>query len=50
MSYVIAVPEMLVAAASDVAGIGSSMSQANAAATASTTAVAPAAEDRRRRR
>jgi hypothetical protein len=34
MSYVVAVPEMLAAAASDVAGIGSSLSEANAAAAA----------------
>ena len=45
MSYVIAVPETLMAAASDVADIGSSLSQANSAATASTTALVPAAED-----
>ena len=45
MSYVIAAPEMLAAAAADVAGIGSSLSDANASATASTTAVVAAAED-----
>jgi triacylglycerol lipase len=45
MSYVIAAPEMLAAAAADVAGIGSSLNAANAAATARTTAVIAAAED-----
>jgi hypothetical protein len=44
MSYVIAAPEML-AAAADVAGIGSSLSVANAAAAASTTGILVAAED-----
>jgi hypothetical protein len=34
MSYVIAAPDMLEAAAADVAGIGSSLSEANAAAAA----------------
>ncbi len=42
MSYVIAAPELLAAAASDVAGIGSSLSAANAAATAPTTSVVAA--------
>src|SRR5277367_376115 len=45
MLYVIAAPEMLVAAASDVAGIGSSISTATAAAAGSTTGVAAAAGD-----
>jgi len=45
MSYVIAAPEMLAAAAADMAGIGSSLNAANAAATAPTTAVIAAAED-----
>ncbi|MGO8940672.1 MAG: PE domain-containing protein [Mycobacterium sp.] len=45
MSYVIAAPEMLAAAAVDVAGIGSSLSEANAVAAASTTRVITAAED-----
>jgi triacylglycerol lipase len=45
MSYVIAAPEMLAAAAADVAGIGSSLSEANAAAAARTTGVLAAAED-----
>ena len=37
MSYVLAAPDMLTASAADVAGIGSSLSEANAAAAASTT-------------
>ncbi len=45
MSYVIAAPEILAAAAADVAGIGSSLDAANAAATGRTTAVIAAAED-----
>ena len=45
MSYVIAAPEMLAAAAADVAGIGSSLSAAHAVAAAPTTAVIAAAED-----
>ena len=45
MSYVIAAPELLAAAASDVAGIGSSLSAAHSAAAPSTTAVIAAAED-----
>ena len=45
MSYVIAAPDMLAAAAADVAGIGSSLNEANAAAAASTTKVIPAAAD-----
>ncbi len=39
MSFVIAAPEMMTAAASDLAGIQSALSEANAAATARTTAV-----------
>jgi len=45
MSYVIAAPEMLAAAAADVAGIGSSLSEANAAPATQTTGVLAAAED-----
>jgi len=45
MSYVITAPDMLAAAAVDVAGIGSSLSEANAAAAASTTKVIPAADE-----
>ena len=45
MSYVIAAPDMLAASAADVAGIGSSLSEANTAAAASTTRVIAAAED-----
>jgi hypothetical protein len=45
MSYLIAAPEMLAAAAADVAGIGSSLSAAHVAAGLSTTAVIAAAED-----
>jgi len=45
MSYVIAAPEMLAAAAADVAGIGSSLSEANAAAATQTAGVLAAAED-----
>ena len=45
MSYVITVPDTLAAAAADVAGIGSSLSEANSAAAAPTTAVVAAAED-----
>ena len=45
MSYVITAPEVLAAAAAEVAGIGSSLNGANAAATARTTAVVAAAED-----
>ena len=39
MSYVIAAPEMMAAAATDLGNIGSSLSEANAAAAASTTGV-----------
>jgi hypothetical protein len=45
MSYVIAAPDMLAASAADVAGIGSSLSEANAAAAPSTTRVIVAAGD-----
>jgi len=45
MSYLIAVPDMLAAAAADVAGIGSSLSAANGAAVAPTTGIVVAAED-----
>jgi triacylglycerol lipase len=45
MSFVVAAPEMLASAAADVAGIGSSLSAANAAAAAPTTAVTAAAGD-----
>ena len=45
MSYVIAAPEMIASAASDVANIGSTLNAANAAAVAPTVAVLPAAAD-----
>ncbi len=45
MSYVIAAPDFVTAAATDLAGIGSSLSEANAAAAASTTRVINAAGD-----
>jgi hypothetical protein len=45
MSYLIAAPDMLAAAAADVAGIGSSLSAANGAAVAPTTGIVVAAED-----
>jgi PE family len=45
MSFVIAAPEFVTAAASDVANIGSTISAANAAAAGRTTAVIPAAAD-----
>ena len=45
MSYVIAIPELLAAAATDVAGIESSLQAAHAAATAQTTSLVAAAED-----
>ena len=45
MPYVIAAPDMLAAAAADVAGIGSSLSEATGAAAASTTAVITAGSD-----
>jgi hypothetical protein len=45
MPYVIAAPDMLAAGAADVAGIGSSLSEANGAAAASTTRVIAAGSD-----
>ena len=45
MSNLIAAPEMMTMAATDLAGIGSSLSEANAAAAASTTRVITAAGD-----
>jgi hypothetical protein len=45
MSYLIAAPDMSAAAATDVAGIGSSLSEANEAAAASTTTVIAAGGD-----
>ena len=45
MSFVFAHPEALVTAASDLAGIGSTLGTANAAAAASTTGVAASAAD-----
>jgi hypothetical protein len=45
MSYVIAAPEMMTAAATDVASIGSTLNVANAAAAAPTTGIVVAAED-----
>jgi hypothetical protein len=45
MSFVVAAPEVLVTAASDLAGIGSAISTANAAAAAPTTGVLAAAAD-----
>ena len=45
MSYVMATPEMLAAAATDVAAVGSTLSAAHMAAAASTVAVMPAAAD-----
>jgi hypothetical protein len=45
MSYVIAAPEMMTAAATDLATIGSNVSAAHAAAAARTVAVLPAAAD-----
>jgi hypothetical protein len=45
MSYVIAAPEMMTASASDLAGIGSSLDAAHAAAAARTVAISPAAAD-----
>ena len=45
MSYVIAAPELMTAAASDLAGIESALSAAHAAAGASTTQVLAAAGD-----
>ena len=45
MSFVIAAPEFVASAASDLAGIGSMIGEANAAAVAPTTAVVAAAGD-----
>ena len=45
MSHVVAIPEMLASAATDLERIGSTLSAANAAAAAPTTAVEAAAED-----
>jgi hypothetical protein len=45
MSFVIAVPELLGTAATDLAGVGSTLSAANAAGGAQTTGVLAAAED-----
>jgi len=45
MSYVVAVPELLASAATDLERIGSTLNAANAAAAAPTTAVMAAAED-----
>ena len=45
MSYLIAVPDTLTATATNVAGIGSSLSEANSAAAAPTTGIVVAAED-----
>ncbi|MGA8249981.1 MAG: PE family protein [Mycobacterium sp.] len=45
MSYVIAAPEMMTAAATDLATIGSDLSTAHAAAAVSTVALVPAAAD-----
>jgi PE family len=43
MSFVIATPELVTAAATDLANIGSTLNAANAAATAATTRVIAAA-------
>ena len=45
MSFVITAPEMLGTAATDLAGLGSTLSAANASAAAQTTGVLAAAED-----
>ncbi|MFW3113072.1 PE-PGRS family protein [Mycobacterium haemophilum DSM 44634] len=45
MSFVIAVPELVAAAATDLQGIGTSLSEANAAATAQITGVLAAGAD-----
>src|SRR6516162_8572066 len=45
MSFVIAAPEFVTAAASDLASLGSTISSANAAAATQTTGVLAAAED-----
>ncbi len=45
MSFLIAAPEMVASAATDLAGIGSTINEANMAAAAATTGVLPAAAD-----
>ena len=45
MSFVIAAPEMMTSAATDLAGIGSALSEAHTAAAAPTVALVPAAAD-----
>ena len=45
MSYVIAAPEMMAAAATDLAGVGSALSEAHMAAAPPTVALVPAAGD-----
>ena len=45
MSFVIAAPELVTTAATDLANVGSSLSDANAAAATQTTGVLAAAED-----
>ncbi|PHP03972.1 PE family protein, partial [Mycobacterium tuberculosis variant bovis] len=45
MSFVIAAPEVIAAAATDLASLGSSISAANAAAAANTTALMAAGAD-----
>src|SRR5215472_10431765 len=45
MSFVIAAPEMMTAAATDVASIGSTLNAANAAAASPTTGIVAAAQD-----
>jgi hypothetical protein len=45
MSYVIAAPELMTAAAADVAGIGSTLNVANAIAVATTTRILAATQD-----
>lgn len=45
MSFLIAVPDRLATAATDLAGLGSTITEANAAAAAATTGVLPAAAD-----
>lgn len=45
MSYLVVVPELVAAAATDLANIGSSISAANAAAAAPTTALVAAGGD-----
>ena len=45
MSYLIATPELMTSAATDLSNIGSALSAANAAAATPTTAIVVAAED-----